>query len=138
MVNKNRYNTKQRSTLLNFFENNKDSCFTAKDIIKNPEIDLGEATVYRVLAKFVEDGTLKKYASQGSEGAYFQYNSSSPECNSHFHLKCTQCGTLFHMDCHLMDSIKEHIKDEHSFTIDNSKTTLYGICDNCNNIEQEF
>lgn len=131
MENKQSYKTKQRSSLLKFFEDNKDKCYTAKELIKNPEIDLGEATVYRVLSKFVSEGMLKKYMSPDSDGAFYQYNSDSPECSSHFHLKCTQCGTVFHMDCHLMDSIKLHIQDEHAFTIDNSKTILYGLCNKC-------
>ncbi|MBR2404693.1 MAG: transcriptional repressor [Clostridia bacterium] len=131
MTTKN-YNTKQRSSLLQFFEQNKDSCFTAKELIKNDSITLGEATIYRSLAKFEKDGLLKKFISPGGDGAFYQYNAHSEACNSHFHLKCTACGELFHMDCSLMNELKKHIKAEHCFTIDNSKTTIYGLCDSCN------
>lgn len=125
------YNTRQRSSLLSFFENHKDSCFTAKELIQNKDINLGEATIYRSLAKFTDDGTLKKFISSDSDAAFYQYNPGSEECSLHFHLKCMQCGILIHMDCSLMSEIKEHIKSEHAFTIDNSKTTLYGLCDKC-------
>lgn len=126
------YNTKQRSSIMKIFEENPEKCFSAKELIKNPEISLGEATVYRTLSKFVEEGKIKKYISQDQDGATYQYNSASPQCNNHFHLKCVECGVLIHMDCHLMDSIKKHIKEEHCFLVDNTKTTLYGLCDKCN------
>ncbi|MBE7051099.1 MAG: transcriptional repressor [Ruminococcaceae bacterium] len=126
------YKTRQRSSLLKFFEEHKDSCFTAKELIKNVDISLGEATIYRSLAKFEKDGTIRKFISPGSDGAFYQYSGENKECSSHFHLKCTSCGTLIHMDCQLMNEIKTHISLEHNFTIDNAKTTLYGLCDRCN------
>ncbi len=131
MESKHNYNTKQRLSLLQFFENNQNECFSAKEIIKNPAITLGEATIYRSLSKFVREGKLKKYISPDGDGAFYQYNTDAPECNSHFHLKCVSCGNLVHMDCDLMNSIREHIDKEHGFAIDNSKTTLYGLCSNC-------
>ena len=134
MIQKN-YNTKQRNVLLNFFKSNPDKCYTAKELIKNPMINLGEATIYRCLLKFVNDKTLKKYISDTGESALYQYNNLQKNCHSHFHLKCTNCGTLFHMDCHLMDDMKKHIEQKHLFTIDNSQTTLYGTCKNCSSKE---
>jgi len=125
------YKTKQREDLLNFFKSNKDKCYLAKDIIKNSSINLGEATIYRSLAKFVDDGILKKFISPSGEGAYYQYNECMDHCSSHFHLKCVKCGVLVHMDCDFMAHMTAHIKDEHGFFVDNSKTTLYGTCKNC-------
>lgn len=125
------YKTKQREDLLNFFKNNKDKCFLAKDIIKSSSINLGEATIYRTLSKFVDEGILKKFISPSGEGAYYQYNECAEHCHEHFHLKCVKCGTLFHMDCSFMAHMAGHIKDEHGFCVDNSRTTLYGTCKNC-------
>ncbi|MBE7049772.1 MAG: transcriptional repressor [Ruminococcaceae bacterium] len=126
------YNTKQRMSLLNIFKECPQKCFSAKELIRMPEVNLGEATVYRTLSKFEKEGLIKKYIGSNSEGALYQYSENQEECNHHFHLKCTGCGTLIHMDCHLMDSFKDHIKDEHKFFLDIGKTTLYGLCDNCN------
>ena len=125
------YKTRQREILLEFFKANSDKCFHAKDIIKNSSIALGEATIYRTLAKFVEEGILKKFISPDGEGSYYQYNECSDECFSHFHLKCVKCGTLFHMDCSFLKDMTNHIKSDHGFSVDNSRTTLYGICKNC-------
>ncbi len=125
------YKTKQREDLLKFFKKNSDKCFLAKDIIKNSRLDLGEATIYRTLSKFVDEGVLKRFISPGGGGAYYQYNECADHCSSHFHLKCIKCGTLFHMDCSFMNDMTNHIKNEHGFSVDNSKTTLYGTCKNC-------
>ncbi len=125
------YRTKQRENLLEFFRDNKDKCFLAKDIIKNSSISLGEATIYRTLSKFTEDGILKKFISSEGGGAYYQYNECMDSCSSHFHLKCVKCGELFHMDCSFLNDMTNHITNEHGFRVDNSKTTLYGTCKNC-------
>ena len=125
------YRTKQRENLLEFFRDNKAKCFLAKDIIKNSSISLGEATIYRTLSKFTEDGILKKFISQEGGGAYYQYNECMDSCSSHFHLKCVKCGELFHMDCSFLNEMTHHINKEHGFNVDNSKTTLYGTCKNC-------
>ena len=93
-----KYNTKQKNELLEFFKENSDKCFLAKDIIKNSSISLGEATVYRTLSRFVEDGLLKKFISSEGSGAYYQYNENSRGCDSHFHLKFFKCITHFHID----------------------------------------
>ena len=125
------YKTKQRESLLDFFKSNSEKCFLAKDIIKNSSIALGEATIYRTLARFVEEGVLKKFISPDGKGCYYQYNGCSHKCSSHFHLKCVKCGTLFHMDCSFLNDMTSHIESEHGFNVDNSRTTLYGTCKNC-------
>lgn len=126
-----KYNTRQKNELLEFFKENKNSCFLAKDIIKNSSVSLGEATIYRTLSRFVEEGVLKKFISPEGSGAYYQYNECTDHCDCHFHLKCVKCGTLIHMDCDFMAHMTDHIKDEHGFFVDNSRTTLYGTCKNC-------
>ncbi|MBR5507043.1 MAG: transcriptional repressor [Clostridia bacterium] len=125
------YNTKQRASLLNIFKESPQKCFSAKEIIRMPDVNLGEATVYRTLSKFEKEGLIKKYIGTDSDGALYQYSENNSECQHHFHLKCTDCGVLIHMDCHLMDSFKNHIKEEHKFSVDSGKTTLYGLCDKC-------
>lgn len=126
------YKTKQRSQLLDYFENHSEQCFSAKELIKNPEINLGEATIYRSLTKFVDDGLVKKFISPDSDAAFYQYNAPSHECKNHFHLKCLSCGELIHMECSMMNEITSHVQNNHNFAIDNSKTVLYGLCNGCN------
>lgn len=122
------YETRQRDELLGFFRARPDKCFSAPEILRAPEITLGQATVYRLLARFAEDGELVKFVSPGT-GALYQYKKD--DCRSHFHLKCTSCGKLIHMDCTFMKEMEAHIFAAHDFAVDNSMTTIYGLCGQC-------
>ena len=48
-----------------------------------------------------------------------------------FRLKCLGCGKLFHVECDYLDQVQAHIYAHHQFTIDNTKTVLYGLCAGC-------
>lgn len=123
-----RYLTKPRKMILTLFESHPDAVFSAKEIIDNPEITVGEATVFRCLTHLSAKGFLKKYES--ADGALYQYNRKG-ECDRHFHLKCLACGKIIHLDCELMHSISDHIAKDHSFAVDISRTVIYGCCANC-------
>ncbi|MBR2986620.1 MAG: transcriptional repressor [Clostridia bacterium] len=128
-----RYRTKQRDSILAYFASHPDACLTAKDIIESPEIEVGEATVFRCLSHLAKEGLIKKFASD--EGALYQYNREG-ECNHHFHLKCLHCGKILHLDCELMHSVSEHIGKDHHFTVDVSRTVIYGLCEDCDSTKR--
>ncbi len=131
----NTYNTKQRDEIVDFFSRHRGGCFTAKELIHSGEISVGEATVYRTLSKLAKQGVLKRYTGDGA-GASYQYNESE-ECSSHFHLKCSRCQKLIHMDCSFMADMKSHIEASHNFTVDIGKTVIYGICSDCEEVQNE-
>ena len=123
------YQTKQKNSILAFFASHPDACLSAKDIIENPEIAVGEATVFRCLSRLTAEGSIKKYVGAGG-GALYQYNGTEA-CNSHFHLKCLVCGTIVHLDCSMMQSVGTHIAESHDFAVDVSRTVIYGFCRSC-------
>ena len=123
------YHTKQRDSILAYFASHPDACLSAKDMIENPEIAVGEATVFRCLARLSAEGRIKKYVGAGG-GALYQYNATEA-CNSHFHLKCLICGEIVHLDCSMMQSVGAHIAESHDFTVDVSRTVIYGFCRAC-------
>ena len=125
-----KYSTRQRTELLEYLKENPDRCFTAKEIISESGLDVGEATVYRALAGFVRDGSVKKYITGEGGGAIYQYVADA-DCESHFHLKCLSCGRLFHTECHVIDEMVRHIEAEHGFRVDAVHTTIYGVCGEC-------
>ena len=49
----------------------------------------------------------------------------------HFHLKCTGCGRLILVECDYLGEVSKHVLEHHQFTIDNTKTVLYGLCADC-------
>lgn len=129
------YKTKQRAAILEYLKSNIDNHITADDIIdffKNTDNPIGKSTVYRYLDNLVRENIIRKYASiEHGEAACFQYISDNNECHRHFHMKCSKCGNLIHLDCHEVEELSEHIFKEHRFKIDMCKTVLYGICENC-------
>lgn len=128
-MNDNSYKTKQRDEIVEFFNQHRGKCFTAKDLIRSGEVSSGEATVYRTLSKLTNQGILKRF-TDGDAAACYQLNESE-ECERHFHLKCEQCGVIIHMDCDFMADMKQHIEDSHDFYVDIGKTVIYGLCGKC-------
>lgn len=125
-----KYSTRQRTSLLEYLKANPDRCFTVREIIAESGLDMGEATVYRALAGFVGEGTVKKYIAGDGGGAIYQYVAND-DCESHFHLKCLSCGRLFHTECEVIGEMVCHIEAEHGFRVDAVHTTIYGVCREC-------
>ena len=88
--------------------------FTAEDVhahFESKQISIGIATIYRQLEKLVAEGTLQKYFIDEHSAACFEY--SGEDCNAetpHFHLKCEECGNLFHLECEDLESLSNHLK----------------------------
>lgn len=128
------YKTRQKEKILNFLKENSDRHVTAAEIISylsRGNESVGSATVYRYLDKLVSSDTVRKYYLDEKTGACYQFSGNNQECHEHFHLKCVGCGRLYHIDCSYMKSLSGHIFEHHGFKVDNSKTVLYGKCDEC-------
>lgn len=125
-----KYRTKQRDEILRFFEENKEKCFSAREVCSF--VKAGEATVFRTISKLTTDGKLKRFKGDSSRGesAYYRYNSCRDN-DGHIHLMCEECGELIHMDCDFIKEVLSHFSTHHKFAVDCEKTVIYGICDSC-------
>ena len=72
-----------------------------------------------------------KYVADKGERAVFQYVDEGRHCREHLHLKCVQCGRIYHLDCHFMDEVRAHLMAEHGFTLQCEGSVLYGLCRHC-------
>ncbi len=123
------YKTRQRDTILELLKNNTDTHLSAEDIadkLKKNGAPVGTTTVYRYLEKLYSEGVVQKYTTDRA-----RYTYTEKECREHFHLKCTECGSLFCADCDFMSELCGHISDHHGFAIAPSKTVFYGVCQKC-------
>ena len=128
------YRTRQQESLENYFRLNPQACVTADELYMHfagSGGKISKATIYRCLDRMVESGTVKKFLSGGGEGATYQLIDSGNGCDRHFHLKCTCCGAVIHMDCEFMDEFERHIMEYHNFRVDNGRTIIYGLCGSC-------
>lgn len=128
------YKTKQRELILKCLVDNCANHLTADNILeylKTNDSSVGKTTVYRYLDKLVAEGIVRKYIVEEGKCACFQYAGENCSCKLHFHLKCTSCNKLFHVECDYLNELENHVYEHHKFRIDNTKTVLYGICEEC-------
>lgn len=130
------YNTKQKSEILDFLIKNKGKHYTIDEIVSKMSENgtaIGKTTVYRYMEKLTDELCVRKYEISKNDAACYEYigEVENNVCTSHYHLKCTECNKLFHISCHILNSINEHILNDHSFIVDNTKTVFYGICKSC-------
>ena len=78
-----------------------------------------------------------KYVADKGEKAVFQYVDEGRHCREHLHLKCVQCGRIYHLDCHFMDEVRAHLMAEHGFTLQCEGSVLYGLCRHCAQKEEQ-
>lgn len=128
------YKTKQKDLIMECLVQNKDKHIKADEVVYSlmeMGSQVGKTTVYRYLDKLVEEGKVRRYFLEEGKGACYQYSEEGEECLKHFHMKCTECGDLIHLNCNYLDQIGNHVEANHRFKIDSYKTVFYGVCENC-------
>lgn len=128
------YRTRQRELILDFLKHSDARHVSVDEVLEHLKAEgdkVGRTTIYRYMEKLTEEGVLRKYFIEEGAGACYQYVEYAQGCHEHFHLKCLKCGRLFHVECDYLNKLGEHIKEHHGFTVDNTKTVLYGVCKDC-------
>lgn len=128
------YNTKTRQLIQNYLMDNRQHAVSAANILAHLEAEDAAAsptTVYRYLEKLCADGRVMKYVADKGEKAVFQYVGDGIRCREHLHLKCVQCGQIYHLDCGFMDEVRAHLEAQHGFLLQCEGSMLYGLCRHC-------
>lgn len=121
------YNTKQRSAVLSFFEDNAERQFTIDELIEALGEDApGKSTVYRLVKKLEEEGAVRRFTREGTSKSVYQL-AGTHCCSEHLHIKCVDCGLLIHLDHDAQDELTKST----GFVIDDSLSMLYGRCAAC-------
>lgn len=128
--------TLPRLTILDLFrknEANKGRHMTAEDVYRhliNQDMDIGLATVYRVLTQFEHAGLLKRHFFESGK-AVFELN----EGTHHDHLVCLQCGKVEEFHDEEIERRQNAIAQERGFAITEHALYLYANCvkPNCPN-----
>ena len=128
------YNTQQKRSLVDFLTRYSGRAFTADEIVsaleKNSPDTPGRSTVYRLINRLCEDGTVKRFVPDGSKRFRYQI-AGGEECHHHLHLKCTECGRLIHMPDAQTDDVLKVVFGDCDFSVDREQTTLFGCCGDC-------
>lgn len=118
--------TLPRLKIINLFESSKVRHLTAEDVYKlllTEGLDIGLATVYRVLTQFEQAGLLVRHHFESGK-AVFEVNQGS----HHDHLVCIQCGRVEEFYDAEIEERQTHIAQERGFEIRDHALYLYADC----------
>jgi Fur family ferric uptake transcriptional regulator len=118
--------TVPRVKVLSIFETSKVRHLSAEDVYKlmlNEDMDIGLATVYRVLTQFEQAGILLRSNFESGK-AVFELNEGS----HHDHLVCLDCGRVEEFFDEKIEDRQKKIAEEKGFQLEEHALALYGHC----------
>ena len=126
-----------RLKILDLFQKVENRHLTAEDVYRlliAEDMDIGLATVYRVLTQFEQAGLLERHYFESGK-AVFELN----EGGHHDHLVCMQCGKVEEFFDAEIERRQNQIATERGFAIREHALYIYADCqrENCPNLERE-
>jgi Fur family ferric uptake transcriptional regulator len=118
--------TLPRIKILDIFQNSEVRHLTAEDVYKillSENMDVGLATVYRVLTQFEQAGLLNRNHFETGK-AIFELNAGS----HHDHLVCADCGRVEEFYDEAIEERQHAIAKERGFKIAEHALAIYGNC----------
>jgi Fur family transcriptional regulator, ferric uptake regulator len=118
--------TLPRLKIINLFETSKLRHMTAEDVYRQllvEGLDIGLATVYRVLTQFEQAGLLVRHHFESGK-AVFELN----EGRHHDHLVCMQCGRVEEFYDAEIEKRQAKIASQRGFEIAEHALYLYADC----------
>lgn len=125
-----KYVTKNKLKIIEILKANEDRHLTIEEIFELSNKEVPIASIYRIIDQLLLEGVVRKYVVDKNLSACFQYVGDG-SIHSHFHLICTKCRKLFHLECSNVNNLISHIEEHHGFKVDISRVNLYGICEEC-------
>ena len=122
--------TGPRLRILKLFESSKVRHLSAEDvyrILMGEDLDVGLATVYRVLTQFEQAGILKRHHFESGK-AVFELNEGA----HHDHLVCMQCGRVEEFYDAEIEKRQVRVAKERGFSIREHSLHLYADCTKLN------
>lgn len=121
--------TYPRLKILELFEKGAMRHMTAEDVYKMllaENMDIGLATVYRVLTQFEQAGLLERHFFESGK-AVFEINHGK----HHDHLVCVGCGRVEEFYDAEIEKRQAAVAADKGFTIQEHALYIYGRCANC-------
>ena len=118
--------TLPRLKILNLFENSDERHLTAEDVYKlllNDGMEIGLATIYRVLTQFEQAGLLIRHHFEAGK-AVFELDQGK----HHDHLVCLQCGHVEEFYDPEIERRQAKIAKDRGFSIQENSLHLYADC----------
>nr|WP_315466700.1 ferric iron uptake transcriptional regulator [uncultured Undibacterium sp.] len=127
--------TLPRLKILEIFQNSTVRHLTAEDVYKillTENMDVGLATVYRVLTQFEQAGLLHRNHFESGK-AIFELNEGS----HHDHLVCLDCGRVEEFFDDQIEKRQHAVAEERGFEIAEHSLAIYGNCTKINCVNKK-
>ena len=115
-----------RLKILDMFRKSGERHLSAEDIYRsllNDKVDIGLATVYRVLTQFEQAGLLRRSQFESGKAVY-ELN----EGDHHDHLVCLDCGRVEEFFDAQIESLQNDVAAAKGFRIADHALSLYAHC----------
>ena len=121
--------TTARLKILHILEQEDDGHLTAEDLhrlLHQQGEDIGLATVYRALTRFVEAGLVDKHTFDDDSSVY---ELASEE--HHDHMVCISCGAVIEFFDDVIEQRQLAIAKKNHFELTDHRLVIYGKCQHC-------
>ena len=122
--------TLPRLKILEIFQTSERRHMSAEDVYKHllmDNMDIGLATVYRVLTQFEQAGLLSRNHFDNGK-AVFELNQGT----HHDHLVCLTCGKVEEFYDSEIEKRQQRIAKERGFVLQDHALSMYGVCTKVN------
>lgn len=121
--------TYPRLRILDLFQTTETRHLTAEDVYRlliSDGMDIGLATVYRVLTQFEQAGLLERHYFEAGKAVFEMH-----EDGHHDHMVCVQCGKVEEFFDAEIENRQNIVAKKHNFRIKDHALYLYGTCADC-------
>ena len=134
------YLTEQKKTLAAFLARRIDTAYSIEELIEELRLEYGDrapgkSTVYRLITKLVDEGSVKRFVKGNSRTFLYQAIDCSG-AHAHLHLRCTDCGKLIHLDHSVSDKLVDQVALFSDFSVSEAETVLLGKCKGCKELRK--
>ena len=125
-------NTRQKNIILEVIKNNRihPTIYEICKLVQDIDPTIGQATIYRNVKKFVEDGKIYIVKTRNGVDRYDYYN-------KHIHFECLNCGKIIDIkDDELFLELEKKLSERKEKIVD-YKVSLDGYCEKCRGKNEE-
>ncbi|HLU03487.1 MAG TPA: ferric iron uptake transcriptional regulator [Advenella sp.] len=118
-----------RLKILDIFRKAEIRHLSAEDVYRlliSENVDIGLATVYRVLTQFEQAGILSRSQFDNGKAVY-----ELDDGDHHDHLVCSVCGKVVEFSDPEIEKRQFKVAKDNNFVLESHAMVLYGICGDC-------
>ncbi|TFB23910.1 transcriptional repressor [Filobacillus milosensis] len=130
--------TPQREATVRVLLEHEEDHLSAEDIyllVKEKSPEIGLATVYRTLELLSELKVVDKI-NFGDGVSRYDLRKEGAE-HFHHHLVCVECGSVKEIEDDLLGDVEKIVESQWEFKVKDHRLTFHGICNKCQNRENE-